>query len=59
MPKKFTGGKKKLQLYPKEFKTFGEFMDDCLRRCHQRMKDECGYGVPEVKQLELFGDIDE
>ena len=50
---------KNKKIYPGDFKTFTEFMDDCLRRCNKRMRDEIGFGIPEVKQLDLFGDIEE
>lgn len=33
-----------------------KFMADSLERSHKRLEEEMGYGIPETKQLKLFGD---
>tara|TARA_Y100001963_G_scaffold68502_2_gene95489 strand:- start:30257 stop:30475 length:219 start_codon:yes stop_codon:yes gene_type:complete len=38
--------KEKKEMYPSQFNTFQDFMDDCLRRSRIRMEEEMGFGKP-------------
>ena len=51
--------KKIKKIYPGNFKSFDDFMDDCLKRAKIRMMEESGFGIPEPKQLNLFEDSEE
>lgn len=51
-------GKKisKNKIFPDGWGDWESFMNDALLRSHERLKAEMGYGIPESKQLKLFGD---
>ena len=36
-----------------------EFMEDCLNRSHERLRKEMGFGIPNSKQLNIFGELPE